>query len=158
MTTKWTGAEADFWAAIAVASSDHADEEESIAAAVLLHEILTLAQDAFTRPNGRESQTIAIPARLIAKPKPGEIVKVERAVELFAEGWILRPISPDAQSALSDLRDYRVHDQQLEYNCSYPPDWQISAGTISDCPQWRVITQQQQAPVQIKQPLRVGKK
>lgn len=151
--TKWDGSDDEFWSAIAVASDPDAGEEASIAAAVLLHEILLTAQDAITRPQSRDSQTIAIPQRVIAKPKPGEVVTVDRAVELFADRWVLRPVSPDPESALSEVRDYRVHDAQLEYNTSYPPVWETSAGTISDCPQWRVITQQKEiAAVPIVQP------
>lgn len=137
---KWTGADDEFWNAVAIANDPDAEERDSIAAALLLQEILMLAQDTLTKPTGNGHSSV--PARVIAPPRPGDIVTDVRAVELFADGWILRPVEPSKASAMSAVRDYRVENGQLEFNAGYPPAWKASAGTISDCPQWQVICQQ----------------
>ena len=144
---KWDGTDEDFWHAVEIFHDPEAEEVDSIMAAIVLQQVLRHAQDAVTRPatdaNSAGTPGISIPARVIAKPKTGEVVEVLRAVELFADGWVLRPAGlVPGHSTLSAVRDYRVHEGRLQYNASYPAQWQDSNGTISDCPQWLVVVQQ----------------
>lgn len=162
MPTKWNGDENSFWDALAVMSDEDADEDDAIAASFLMQHILTLALDALTRPEQPEMRTDATPGARVApssvsstrpavsapvpkrveRPRPGEVVTAERASELFNDHYVLRAMDPDKASAISAFRDYRMVAGQLQYNVTYPPDWQVSAGSVNDAPQWQVVCQQ----------------
>ena len=147
-TKRWDGSDDQYWWAVSVLTdeSEDIDEQDAVIAAVVLQDVLTLAQDMLTLPEvasedvPRMSGVHSVPAKVIKRTQPGDIVLAARAVELFAEGWVLQPVEPDKESPISPHRDYRLSSEgELQLNVGYPPKWQASGGAIADCAQWRAL-------------------